>query len=218
MANVVTVDFSNVKESSGINPVHQEEGDYVGRIVKADLTKSKAGDPQIVIVIQDTARRSATYPYYCGLTENQLWKLRNVLIAAGLPVPKSKGKVNIDRLVNKEVGITLEDDEYNGKLKSVIAAVMPKDDVESDVEAEADDFDEEIIEDEVEEVEEVEEAPKRKAKAKPAPVEEVEEEELDLEEEEEEDEEPAPAPKARRKAAPAPVEEDEDEDDDLDLD
>ena len=219
MANVVSVDFSNVKESSGINPVHQEEGDYVARIVKADLGKSKKNDPMVTFVFQDTNRRSATYPYYCVLQDNQLWKLRNVLIAAGVSVPKSKGKINLDKVLNREVGITLEDDEYEGKLKSVIAAVMPKDDVEGEIVPAEDDDIEDADELEDEEVEEEEEpAPVKKRKAAPAPEPEDDDEDEAEDEEEEVEEAPAPKARAKRKPAPAPVEEDEDEDDDLDLD
>lgn len=218
MANVVSVDFSNVKESSGINPVHQEEGDYVARIVKADLGKSKKNDPMVTFVFQDTNRRSATYPYYCVLQDNQLWKLRNVLIAAGVSVPKSKGKINLDKVLNREVGITLEDDEYEGKLKSVIAAVMPKDDVEGEIVPAEDDDIEDADELEDEEVEEEEPAPVKKRKAAPAPEPEDDDEDEAEDEEEEVEEAPAPKARAKRKPAPAPVEEDEDEDDDLDLD
>lgn len=214
-STIINVDFSNVKESSGINPKNQPEGDYAMRIIKAEVGKTKNNDPMVIILFQDQNMRSAVYPYYCTLADNMLWKIRNAFIAAGLPVPKSKGKLDVARLVNKEVGVTLEDDEYEGKPKSVISAVFHKDELEP-VEAEDGDFedDDEVEEPEVEEVEEEEEeapAPKaRKAKRAPAPV--VEEEDDD-----DEEEEPAPAPK--RKAKPAPiVEEDDDDDDDLELD
>jgi hypothetical protein len=218
MANastVITVDFSDVKESSGINPKNQPEGDYLARIVKAEMTKTKEGQPMALICFQDANLRSAVYPYYCTFQANMLWKIRNAFIAAGVPVPKGKGKIDIAKLVNKEVGITLEDDEYDGKPKSVISAVFHKDELEP-VEAEDDDY--EVEEDEVEEEEEEEApAPVKKAKKKAEPVV-VEEEEED--DEEEEEEEPAPAPvKKKAKAKPAPVvEDDEDDDEDLDID
>lgn len=217
-STIINVDFSNVKESSGINPKAQPEGDYAMRIIKAEVGKTKANDPMVILLFQDSNMRSAVYPYYCTLADNMLWKIRNAFIAAGLPVPKSKGKLDVAKLVNKEVGVTLEDDEYEGKPKSVISAVFHKDELEP-IEAEDDDEIEDEEEPEVEEDEEEEEAPapvkKAKAKAKPAPV--VEE---DDEEDDEEEEEPAPAPKRKAKAKPAPVVEDDedDEDDDLELD
>lgn len=241
---VISVDFSDVKESTGINPKHQPEADYGMRIIKVEMKKTKEKqEPMALILFQDLNMRSAVYPYYCTFTDNMLWKIRNVFLAAGQPVPKSKGKIDLGKLINKEVGVTLEDDEYDGKPKSVISAVFHKDELEP-TDAEEDD---ELEEDDEDEVEEEAPAPKKK---KPAPV--VEEEEEDDEEEaeeeeeeapvvkapskrtlarraekaaaeaaeeeddEDEEEEPAPVAKKKRKAAPAPVE--EDEDDDLDLD
>jgi len=232
---VVSVDFSDVKESTGINPRHQPEGDYLLKITEATVGKSKAQDTMITVLLQDVNMRSATYPYYCVLKDNQLWKLRNLFLAAGLPVPKAKGKLDVAKLKGKEVGVTLIDDEYDGKEKSVIDAVFHKDELEGEsVEAEDDDFEEdeedEVEVDDVDEDEEEEEeapAPKKsKAKAKKAPEPEPEDDEDD-EDDEEEEEEPAPvkkkapAKKAKAKAKPAPVEDDEDEDEDddeLDLD
>lgn len=220
-STVISVDFSDVKESSGINPRHQPEGDYLLRITDAQVGKSKAGDTMITFLLQDVNMRSATYPYYCVLKDNQLWKLRNLFIAAGLSVPKSKGKLDVAKTVGKEVGVTLVDDEYDGKEKSVIDAVFHKDELEgSTVEAEDDDFEDEEEEVELEdEIEEEEEAPKKsKAKRQPEPEPEDDEEEDDEEEEEEEPVKPAKKSKAKAKAKPAPVEEDEDDEDDDELD
>lgn len=227
-STAIVVDFSNVKESSGINPKHQEEGDYLAKIVKVEMTKTKGKDgkkpePMALIVFQDSNMRSAAYPYYCTFGDNMLWKIRNTFIAAGVPVPKGKGKIDLAKLVNKEVGITLEDDEYDGKMKSVISAVFHKDELEpSDEVAGDDDFeDDDEIEDtapieEEDDEEEEEEAPApKKRKAKPAPV--VEEEEDDVEEDDEEEEAPAPV-KKKAKAKPAPVVEEDEDDEELDLD
>jgi hypothetical protein len=193
---VVTVDFSDVKESSGINPKQQPEADYLMRIIKVEMKKTKEkNEPMALILFQDANMRSAVYPYYCTFSDNMLWKIRNAFIAAGVPVPKSKGKIDLGKLVNKEVGVTLEDDEYDGKMKSVISAVFHKDELEP-TDAEEDDFEDDEEEDE----EEVEEAPVKKSKKKaPAPVEEEDEEEEAEEEDEEEEEEPAPVVKAPSK-------------------
>src|SRR5690606_37303696 len=110
-----------------------------------------------------------SYPYYCKLQENQLWKLRNLLIAAGLSVPKKKLKLDPNRVVGKTIGVTMEDDEYDGKLKSVIAAVFPAaelvegnivDDEPEDDEADVDEDeeysdDEDVEEDSADEFEEM---------------------------------------------------------------
>src|SRR3546814_15097473 len=64
--------------------------------------------------------RRAVYPVYCVLDPKSLWKLRDVLVACGEKVPKKRLAIKGDVILNKEVGIFLEDDEYEGKPKSVI--------------------------------------------------------------------------------------------------
>lgn len=153
------VDFSNVKEGSGINPVRVEEGDYLAKIISVEDHESKAGNPTWVFVFQLDDRKSATYPYYCGLVDNQLWKIRNLLVAAGKTVPKKRVNVDPNSIVGKEVGITLSDDEYEGKEKSVIDAIFPASELADDEppakktsskKASAKDDDVEDIEEEVE--------------------------------------------------------------------
>jgi hypothetical protein len=199
-AESAALDFTNVKEAGAFNPRRQAAGDYKAKVTAVvDAESKKTGKSQWLFTIQVNG---ASYPYYCMLEESSLWKIRNLLIAAGVNVPKKRVKVNPNIVVGKTIGVTLEDDEYEGKLKSVIQATFPaselsEDDVpDEDEDAEDDDEDE---------------APPKKAKAKPAPV--------DEDEDEDEDEEPAPPPKKATKAkTPPPVEDDDDDLEEIDID
>lgn len=124
------LDFTNVKDSSGINPKHVEAGDYGARIIAVTETL-KDDVPMWRFDFQLHDMKSAVYPYYCKLQENQLWKLRNMLIAAGIQVPKKKVGVDPNKLVNKDVAITLDDEEYEDKMKSAIEAVFPISELDS---------------------------------------------------------------------------------------
>lgn len=125
-----TFDFSESKDRSEINPVHQPPGDYRGKIIKCTEGDSKSGKPMITYIIQDTDRASATYAYYCPTEKiDQLWKFRNLLIASGLQVPQKKIAVDPQRIVGKSIGMTLETEEYNGKEKSSITSVFPESDL-----------------------------------------------------------------------------------------
>jgi hypothetical protein len=186
--SAAALDFTNVKEGGGsFNKKRQPEGDYRAKVVSvADAPSKKDGIMQWLFTIE---AGSGTYPYYCKHQENQLWKIRNLLVAAGISVPKKRVKVDPNVLVGKIIGVTLEDDEYEGKLQSNIAATFPAselegadDDEDAEEEVEADDeVEEEVADDEEEEVEEAP-APKRK-KAAPAPVEDDDDEleEIDIE-------------------------------------
>lgn len=195
------IDFTNVKDSTGaaFSKRRMPAGDYAARIVKVqDAESKKDGGFQWLFTIALEGHPTAKYPYYCKLEENQLWKVRNICIAAGLNVPKKKVKLDPSKLLDKLIAVTLEDDEYDGKSQSVIAAVFPPSELEDAGEPEVDDEDEEDEEEEAP-------APARK-KAAPAPAD-------DEDEEEDEEEEAAPPVRKAKKQTVT-----EDELDELDID
>lgn len=164
-AAAAIIDFSNVKERGNFNTKNIEPGDYVAKVTKVEQTAAKAdGEAMWVftIVLDDHPR--ASYPYYCKLVDNQYWKIKNLCMAAGIDVGQRKVKLDPNKLVGKTIGVGMEDDEYEGRLKSVIIDIFPPDDIggaSDDVEPEDDDLEEEEIE---------EPAPKKKAPAKKAPA------------------------------------------------
>lgn len=213
----IRADFSEAAEGGNFNTRNVPEGDYIGKISACELGVSKNGNKQLIFTIALSEVRGATYPYYCSLDGKGAWKLRGLLEAIGKKVPKSAANIDTDNLVGKAIGMELVDDEYEGRLKSVVNAVFPP----SQVNATADAVDDE--EDEEEEDEPT--PPKKRVARKPAPEPEPEDEDED---EEEEEEEPAPrrrpaakkapakkATPARRK--PAPVEDDDEDLDELDI-
>lgn len=208
-ATAKTVDMTNVKDQvrSGINPKRVPEGDYLARIFDVQDAPVKRGDNQgdfqwrFIITLEDYP--NGKYPYYCKLQENQLWKVRNLLIAAGITVPRKRLKVDPEKIVGRQIAVTMEDDEYEGKPKSNVAAVFPPANMNGGKETE--DEDEEDYEEE-----EPEPAPRAKRR-RPAPEPEPEEAE-DEEEYEEEEPEPVAAAPRRRRRRPAPEPEPEVED------
>lgn len=182
-ASAKAVDFSTVKDGGGaFSPRRVEAGDYSAKIVKVEDNESKkSGDFQYLFTFKLTKYSQNSYPYYCKLQENQLWKLRNLLIAAGLNVPKKRMKLDPNKVVGRTVGVTMEDDEYEGKRKSVIAAVFSASELaDSDEEPEGD-FEEGTEEAPDEAVEETtEEKPKKKKKKKDKKGSEENVEELDI--------------------------------------
>lgn len=142
---VAKIDFTNVTEGSGIRPKQLPPGEYAASIkdVKAGNSK-KTGTPQWCFLIVPDKHPGATYPYYCQLTADQAWKIRQVLVAIGVSVPKSVKTIDASKLIGKKLGIILEDDEYEGKLKSVIDSLIPLSEVdEGDTPAAEDEDDDE---------------------------------------------------------------------------
>jgi ribosomal protein L12E/L44/L45/RPP1/RPP2 len=180
------VDFTNVKEGGTFNKKRVPAGDYLAKVTKVQDAEAKSDKTFQWLFTISLENAAGVYPYYCKLQENQLWKLRNLFVAAGITVPKKKMKVDPSKVVGKFIGVTMEDDEYEGKAQSNIASVFPASEL---AEGDADD-------DEDEEDEEGEEE---------AEDEEADDEDDSADDEEDEEEEPEPpAPKKRAaKAAPA---------------
>lgn len=198
-ARAAVLDFTNTKDGVEFNKKRVPAGDYLAKVTRVvDAPTKDTKEAQwlytIVLVGQFSDRK---FPYYCKLTETQLWKVRNLFLAAGITVPKKKIKVDPNKVVGKTIAVTLEDDEYDGKLQSTIAQIFPATELDS---TESDDADEPDEDEEEEDQEETEDEDTE------------EEEDGEEDEEEEEEEEPAPAPKkaaaripAQRKASPAPA-------------
>lgn len=200
-----TLDLTNVKDASGINPKHKESGEYLGKIVEVRDDPAKDGEAMWTWIVKTTDDSTATYPYYVKLIDSQLWKLRNLFIAAGIPLPKRAQKIDPNKVVGKEIGMYLDDDEYEGKMKSVISSVMPKDEL-----ADYADGADEVEDDDDEDEEEV--APVKRGRGRPKKV--VEEEEDD--DDEDEEEEPAPKKRGRPKKVVEPEEDDDDDEEEED--
>lgn len=128
MAKATTVDFSGVKDRGAFNPRKVPEGDYEAVITKVDDAPTKDDKPMYTFTIKLKKFSQNSYPYRCVIQENQLWKLRNIAVAAGINVPKKRMKFDPNKLVGKLIGVTMEDDEYerDGKtqFKSEVAAVF----------------------------------------------------------------------------------------------
>jgi hypothetical protein len=78
----------------------------------------------LVFTVIPVEHPTAVYPYYVVLADNQLWKLRALLVAAGKEVPNRKVTIDPESIVGKKIMIDLEDAEWEGREKSEIAGVF----------------------------------------------------------------------------------------------
>jgi hypothetical protein len=157
------VDFGGVPKEIRKRGVRVPEGDYLCKIVDVERKKSeKSGLPyfswkfQIIKDAQGKAKHAGVPMWYItSLKPEALFNLRNLIFAASDGKKNVAGKaVNFDpsALIGKQIGVTVEDDEYDGKIRSRAVDVMPS----SQLEAEEEDEDEE--EDEEEDDEDEDEA------------------------------------------------------------
>jgi hypothetical protein len=168
-AGKAKVDFSDAGDRGPFNPIHQEEGDYLLKIVAVLDSPTKEGNkPQWLVALQDVDNPRAIYRYNCLLEKSQAWKLRNIFVAAGKNVPQKMMNVDPQVLVGKVIGASLIDDEYNGKLRSSVDQVFPASELKAQDDDEPDDVDDDTEEEEEED--DTPPPPKKKAPAKKAPA------------------------------------------------
>lgn len=156
------VDFTGVEGRKGRRRI--KEGDYLFKIKDYEVGKSAKKDDEgkkkrFCVVTLEIVKGPSTgeFSELFGLAKNQLWRFRLFLEAAGVKVKSSLNDIRLDKLPGKEFAGTVEDDEYNGKIKSQINDFFPAADFDedtSDSDEEDEDEDEDSDDDEDEEEDE----------------------------------------------------------------
>lgn len=116
---MITLDFSNVKGN-----VVLEEGTYEVTIIKAEEKRSSSGKPNLLVVFEESTTKAHILESY-GLSETALWKLQELLKAAGIPT-EGACELNPADLLGVTFKAKVVQDEYNGdtrnKIKKIYAA------------------------------------------------------------------------------------------------
>lgn len=111
-----------------------KEGDYPFTIKKVELTESSKGNKMFRITFigkSGKVRGKQTRDYFVFKAE-ALFKLRELLEALEMDVPKKVGKLTGADLEGKDIGITLGDEEYDGKMQSKAQNYVPITDLTED--------------------------------------------------------------------------------------
>lgn len=160
----VVVDFSDTESRGGKKSgrsAHLPEGDYTAKVQAAKFDHSSdKGTPGIFVtwvVTSPKKYQGKTLRDPLWLSDKALWRVRQTLEALGVEVPSKKVKVNPKTMVNKEAAITLEDEEYEGKVRSRVVDCFSLEEYSELQAAAGTDLDEDEDEDEESEDEEDEE-------------------------------------------------------------
>jgi hypothetical protein len=160
MGKKITLDFSKVEERSGWNSKAMPEGLHEFKIELVDLKDANDGTAMWTYGLRPVNPKYKTrlFPYYCKHQQNQLFKLRDIFIAAGLTVPKKKTGLDPDAPVGKIIAAEVTDSsnpQYAGR--SEIDGVYDRSIIEDADGDEPDDDDEEYDDEAEDEVDEDEE-------------------------------------------------------------
>lgn len=220
------IDFSKEEESGGGGRVRWPEGDYHVKIVKVATGRSSEKDtPYLEVHFQCLSgkKKGKTVSDRFYITPKSLKRVRLLLEAVGVSVPKKAVNIPLGKLKGKTLWIELEDEEregYDARSRVAFEGFMSEDDYEaedSDDEDDDDEDDDDLDDDEDDDEDDEDD-------------EDEEDDDEDEDDEDDEEEEPAPKKRSRSKAKPAAkpkaktkgrkkkADDDDDEIEDLDLD
>lgn len=198
MAKKMKISFKGVDKEirKGGRAAHVPEGDYLFKVVKHEVRKTKDGSGKYIswqVQCVTKKYKGKTIYHITSLKPDALWNLRNLIHAClGRNVAGKVVEFDPTSLYGKIFAGTTEDDVYekeDGKevVKSVLVDLRPKDELEDDDE----DEDEEEEDDEEDDDEDEEDSED----------EDEEDDEDEDEEDEEEDEDEEPAPRKKRSSS-----------------
>jgi hypothetical protein len=127
----LTVDFTGVEVRQ--QSFHFPEGDYLMKVKNVTVGDTKDGSKKQVtwtLACSQPAKYTGKTVFYRNtLTRESLWALRKFLVdlLGEDKVPAKSVDIPLAAIVAKgpEVGVTLTDDEYNGKIRSKVDATFP---------------------------------------------------------------------------------------------
>lgn len=156
MAKKIRLDFSKVEERSGWNTKQMPEGLHRFKVVGVEETEAQDGTDMLVYALVPTNDRYKTrrFPFYCKLQQNQLWKLRDLIVAAGGSVPKKATMIDPNSPVGKEIAAEVEDESGQYAGRSSINGVYGLDILDDQDEAGAEDDEDEEYDEEADEADE----------------------------------------------------------------
>jgi hypothetical protein len=151
------IDFSGVPKEirRGGGARHIPEGDYALKILKVEKRwkdNDKSNKPYFswIMQVSDGPAKGTNLYYVTSLKTDALFNLRNLIHAVtGKNVAGRAVNWDPESVIGKKVAGTVQDDEYEGKIRSRLVDVYPI----AELEEENGDDEEEVEEEEVEEEE-----------------------------------------------------------------
>ena len=225
MAKKIKIDFTKTEDSSSWNTKQIPEGLHAAKVASVQETEAKDGTDMLLFgfKLKEPKYKTRNFPFYCKLQQNQLWKLRDLLVAAGETVPKRALNIDPNKIVGRDIVIEVEDDTYNGNVRSTVVGTYASSILDDEAPADGEDEDDDFLDDGAEDTYDIEEEDLNEGEEEDwleddedEDLEDEEDEDLEDDEElddedwEDEEEEPEPEPEpvkkpTRRAPAKAPA-------------
>lgn len=122
-SNVISIDFSGVETNSVV-----PEGEYIVRVVEAkkeDSDKNEQGYIAWNTKIRDGKYAGKTLYNNTSLAPQSLWATKRFIECLGITVPDGEFELDLDEVVDMELGVVVEHEVYKGRTRSRIIDTFP---------------------------------------------------------------------------------------------
>ena len=122
-ADTFEVDLSSVDNSGGF---HIPEGTYRAKLVEVEQSVSKGGNPMFVWTFEISAGEHKGFQLksFTAITPAAMWKVAETVEALGIGQTGTTVRFKRSDVINRECGLAVEDQEYNGNNRSSIVKVI----------------------------------------------------------------------------------------------
>jgi hypothetical protein len=136
----LTVDFTGVEIGGGLRADRVPEGDYLLQVTGCQMLAKQSDSSRRYLlwtlkVVEPKSLAGKKLIYRTSLVREALWNLRTFLAAmlGEDKVPQRALELPLPKIVAMKpiIGATVQDDEYEGKVRSEISAVFPKADYQA---------------------------------------------------------------------------------------
>ena len=117
----MTIDFTGVESTGLVVP----EDDYQVKVIEVEEEEGKKGAYwNWTLEIADGKFKGKKLYYITSLAPQSLWNLRSTLEALGMEIPDSPVDIDLDELIDMEMGVSVEHEKYKGKTKNRVVDVF----------------------------------------------------------------------------------------------
>jgi hypothetical protein len=120
---MLNVDFTGVTSGGSYNV---PEGDYVAEVTEIEQKLSKQQKPFIAFTLTLRGDQEGKKLFHnCSLQPQALFNLRRTLEALGFMVPDGQMDIDLNELKGLYMGVHVEGEEYQGKVRPRVTEVFP---------------------------------------------------------------------------------------------
>lgn len=129
MSNIISLDFSNVRELTNLSA-----GKHVLKVKKYEQVQASTGNPMLTITFENAQGEIGIDNFV--LTESALWKLKSLMVALFKQNFSGKFDFNLDTMIGKTCTAVAREEEYvkqdgTTSIRTVLDNYLPVNDADS---------------------------------------------------------------------------------------